>query len=531
MTINRQAAPHDARSTAPDGTLALALSPEQFGRLRDLLAGYSGVYLDATRQRVLEAGLARRLATTGDDLAGYERRIQMPSGREELRMLAELVLNHETMFFRNGPHLRALREVLLPEIQRRKPAGEPLRFWSAGCATGEEAYSLAITALETLGPIPARSIEIWATDLSQPALHKARAGYYRGRSLQNVPADMLARYFQSYGDGYIVNDALRSLVRFEALNLLDPFPQRARGVDIIFCQNVTIYFQLKTCQQLIERFYHCLPDGGLLCLGFSETLWNIFDRFHSREVRGAYVYYKGASVSTTPVRAQRPHEPQPLAAPVKPEAKPERCQSAPRAGRVGRAGNSARPNVTHDANRQFHDHADHSYQRGQPDDLALQRGREFLANGRVEEALEALRRISPQSPYAQQALTLAARAHADRGDLDLAAAEVQRTLEINTLNEEAYLLLGMIYGRQGQWQSAIQQLERARYLSPESALVSFHLAEAYRQARQVDKAAREYRNTLRKLDAHPPGERLDGVAVWWLRETCQRQLEYPARRT
>jgi chemotaxis protein methyltransferase CheR len=524
MTFNRQPAPQDARSSAPESAAVMLLSPEQFGRLRDLLAGYSGVYLDATRQRVLEAGLARRLDTTGDDLASYERRIQMSSGREELRMLAELVLNHETMFFRNGPHLRALREVLLPEIQRRKPAGEPIRFWSAGCATGEEAYSLAITALETLGPNPTNPIEIWATDLSQPALHKARAGYYRGRSLQNAPADILARYFHPHGDGYIVNDALRSLVRFEALNLLDPFPQRAHGADIIFCQNVTIYFQLKTCQRLIERFYDCLPNGGLLCLGFSETLWNIFDRFHSREVRGAYVYYKGASVSPAPAKGQHSRETQPLAAP----AKPERRQSAPR---TGRAGNSARPSVTRDANRQFHDHADHNDQRGQPDDLALQRGREFLASGRIQEAIEALRRIPPQSPYAQQALTLAARAHADRGDLDLAAAEVQRSLEINTLNEEAYLLLGMIYGRQGQWQSAIEQLERARYLNPESALVSFHLAEAYRQATQAEKAAREYRNTLRKLDAHPPGELLDGVAVGWLRETCQRQLEYPARRT
>src|SRR5262245_20305155 len=254
MMSNRQSAPHNPRSAAPDNVPVMVLSPEQFSRLRDLLADYSGVYLDATRQRVLEAGLARRLDTTGDDLASYERHIQMPTGREELRMLAELVLNHETMFFRNGPHLRALQEVLLPEIQRRKGAGEPIRFWSAGCATGEEAYSLAITALETLGPLPARPIEIWATDLSQLALHKARAGYYRGRSLQNVPADMLARYSQPHGDGYIVNDALRSLVRFEALNLLDPFPQRARGVDIIFCQNVTIYFQLKTCQHLIERF-------------------------------------------------------------------------------------------------------------------------------------------------------------------------------------------------------------------------------------------------------------------------------------
>jgi chemotaxis protein methyltransferase CheR len=91
------------------------------------------------------------------------------------------------------------------------------------------------------------------------------------------------------------------------------------------------------------------------------------------------------------------------------------------------------------------------------------------------------------------------------------------------------LLLGVIFGRQGQWQAAIQQFERARYLSTDSALVSFHLAEAYRQAGRVDRAVREYHNTLRKLDMHPPGALLDGVAVGWLRETCHRQIEFLPR--
>ena len=84
----------------------------------------------------------------------------------------------------------------------------------------------------------------------------------------------------------------------------------------------------------------------------------------------------------------------------------------------------------------------------------------------------------------------------------------------------------MIYGRQQQWQPAVQQLERARYLSPGSALVSFYLADAYRQLGRSELAVREYRNTLQKLDAQPPGAVLDGVAVGWLRETCRRQLEY-----
>jgi chemotaxis protein methyltransferase CheR len=513
MTSNRRLSTDQQRPAVAFSASVGLLAPEQFAWLRDRLADYSGVYLDMARLRLLEHGLAQRLHATGDDWAAYQRRIQGPAGRDELRLLAELVLNHETIFFRNGPHLRALREVLLPELHRRKPAGAPIRIWSAGCATGEEPYSLAITALETLGQPLARPVEIWATDLSEPALRKARAGFYRGRALQNLPAELLTRHFTPRDDGYFAGDALRALVRFEPLNLLEPFPGYASGVDIIFCQNVTIYFQLKTCQELMARFYACLPPGGLLCLGFSETLWNIFDRFHSREVAGAYVYYKETLESSAPAasNASRPRVATPKLAPItlgsaRPDARGAGSLREPKGDQAKVAGG-----------------------RNVSDQAALERGRELLGQGNIDEALRVLRAVSPQSACAPQALTLTARAHADRGDLDLAAAEVQRVIEIDALNEEAQLLLGVIFGRQGQWRLAIQQLERARYLSADSALVSFYLAEAYRQDGRLDKAVREYRNTLRKLDLHPPGTLLDGVAVGWLRETCQRQMDFLPR--
>jgi chemotaxis protein methyltransferase CheR len=517
MTSGRRST-YDPAVMAMPVPAALSLSPEQFARLRDILAAYSGVYLDTARQRVLENGLAHRLKATGDDLAGYEWRIRAPGGREELRRLAELVLNHETVFFRNAPHVHALRDALLPELHRRKPHGAPIRIWSAGCATGEEAYSLAIIALETLGRPLARPVEVWATDLSEPALHKAREGVYRGRALQNVAPELLRRYFQPKGDGFAVAEAVRTLVRFETLNLLEPFPQAAQGIDIIFCQNVTIYFQLETCRKLIARFYECLPEGGLLFLGFSETLWNVFDRFHTREVSGAYVYYKRpADPAGSAAGAEVRQKETPAVAP------PPRARHRSPSREMPRIAGSQ--SVTSARLQAFHDHA----RREQGDVEALTHGRALLEQGEIDQAFETLRHISPQSSHAPQALTLIARAHADRGDLDLAAAEVQRALEIDTLNDEAYLLLGIIYGRQGQWPEAIRQLERARYLSADSALISFHLAEAYRQGGHAGKAAREYRNTLRKLDKHPPGAVLDGVAAGWLRETCERQIEYLPR--
>jgi chemotaxis protein methyltransferase CheR len=478
-------------ATPPEPRIAVTLRPDQFVRLRDLLAEYGGVYLDVANQRSLETALAARVAATGLELERYERQIHAITGRDELRRLVELVLNHETFFFRNGPHLRALRETVFPEWHRRKPAGAPIRIWSAGCSTGEEPYSLALTALEALGMPPPRPIEIIGTDLSEPALQRARNAAYRGRSLNNVAPQMLDRYFMRLDDGYRLLPEVRALVSFRLFNLLDPIPTDLHGVDAIFCQNVTIYFQHETRRRLMARFYECLPEEGLLFLGFSETLWNVFDGFASRAIGDAYVYTKGAPARPAPARPAASnriaHAPQRRAA---------RAPAAP----------PPQPEVP-------------------PATELIAQAHELLDRGDTTAALELLRRVDPQSPHSPQAITLAARAHADRGDLELAAAEARRAIEIDPLNDTATLLIGIICSRLGEWAAAVQQLERARYLRPQSPLISFHLAGAYDQAGRTDLAQREYRSTLLKLEPYTPETMLDGVSVAWLRETCRRAID------
>ncbi|NTU82407.1 MAG: tetratricopeptide repeat protein, partial [Chloroflexales bacterium] len=150
------------------------------------------------------------------------------------------------------------------------------------------------------------------------------------------------------------------------------------------------------------------------------------------------------------------------------------------------------------------------------------RGRDLLDAGQAEAALELFGATPLAGAHAPRILALAARAHADRGDLDLAAAEARRALELNPLTTEAHLLIGLIYARQGRYAAAIGQLERARYLDGESPVISFYLAECYRQAGKASDALREYRNTIRKLAEHPPDRLIDGVAAGWLSETCRR---------
>lgn len=514
-------------------TSSSPLKPGQFEAIRDALAQYGGVYLDQTNLRTLVQGLQRRLAATGLGLDAYIARIVRPGGRNELQELAELVLNHETIFFRNMQHMQALGKLVLPQLHRRKPSGEPLRVWSAGCATGEEPYSLAIVALESLGSPPPRPVHIWATDLSRAALARAQRGIYRGRSLTNVKAEMYHHYFEHRRESWMLREHVRALVTFDRLNLLDPFPEHVHGVDIIFCQNVTIYFQLATFRHLVERFYDMLPEGGMLFLGFSETLWNVFDKLHLREIGGAFVYVKEARQhhAAPPPAATAPPRKQPL--PPTSTQRRNQSGSEPRAPRTITQRAAAYPQDDSDllaetlplrkvmaagATRPLN-----SAQPTEPD--TVRQGRALLADGRVDEALAMLYQVPLDGPHAPHALALIARAHANRGHADLAVAEARRALELDSLTAEAYLLLGVLYVQQGQLQEATQQLERARYLEPDSALVSYHLADAYRQLQRRDIALREYHNTLRKLAACPQHTMLDGVAIDWLRGTCERYIK------
>lgn len=498
--VNTHGAEHGAEGT---------LSDEHFVRLRDLLEAYSGVYVYDGRRRLLEIGLSRRLEATGDELVGYARRVASPEGHQELRRLAELVLNHETYFFRNKPHMQALQQTLLPELHRRKPAGASVRVWSAGCATGEEPYSLAIVALETFGRPPVRPVEILATDLSETALERARTAIYNGRSLGNLPPELQARYFHPRGGGLVVCEEVRRMVRFVQLNLLDPFPAAAGGVDVIFCQNVMIYFQLETSRRLLERFHTCLADGGVLCLGFSETLWNVFNGFHTREVDGAYVYYKGAY---TP-----PDQPTLPTANDRGASEDARVVAPPQP--------APRKHVTRRTQAALDLHTTRRSDDAPAESTLLRLAEQLLGDGRTEQAIDVLSRIAPQSSEALRALILGARAHAGRGDLDLALAEARRAIELDPMCGEAYMLTGAMYSRQGEWPAAARAFERARYLNPASALISFHLADAYRHADLVERALHEYQSTLRKLEPHPPDELLEGVAVAWLQDTCRRQIE------
>lgn len=208
-----------------------------------------------------------------------------PQGNREWQGLLELLLNHETSFFRHQPSYEALVAHVLPALLRDQQRGPLLTMWSAGCATGQEAYSLAMMFLETSKP-PECQLKILGSDISEQALDKARSGEYKLHELRQLPEYYRQRYFTTRREGhsliYEVLERVRALVEFRPINLCDPatFPMpplpglrgAGSGMDVIFCQNVLIYFSREQRIEIVQRLCQHLRLGGYLFLGPAEVV-------------------------------------------------------------------------------------------------------------------------------------------------------------------------------------------------------------------------------------------------------------------
>jgi chemotaxis protein methyltransferase CheR len=214
--------------------------------------------------------------------------------QQELGELASAISTNVTAFFRESHHFDLLAEELLPRWINEKKNGGRLRIWSAGCATGEEPYTLAMVLAETLEKHNATQMDakILATDLSPQALDTARKGVYALDRLEGVSAERRRRWFLrgegEYADYACVNPRLRELVSILPLNLLHDWPMQG-PFDAIFCRNVVIYFDKPTKQRLFQRYAGLLPDGGYLFLGHSESMYGLNDSF---DLIGRTVYRK-----------------------------------------------------------------------------------------------------------------------------------------------------------------------------------------------------------------------------------------------
>ncbi len=267
------------------------LTQHELDEIRALIERRSGILLDESRERffrtrVREHMEAKRLAHGADLLR------TLRSSNAEYEAMLERLLTQETSFFRYPGIFEALEKKVLPEMHMKKFWENPrrLRIWSAGCATGEEPYSIAITVADALEFADAWTIHILATDISRQALQHAERGVYARRQLQRLTPRQLETHFARVGDQFMVKPRVRNLVTFAPMNLAQSV--YVGRFDCIFCMNVLMYFAENRRVAIIQRFYEYLEPGGFFFLGHAETAAHAGVKFNTIVHGEAKVFQK-----------------------------------------------------------------------------------------------------------------------------------------------------------------------------------------------------------------------------------------------
>jgi chemotaxis protein methyltransferase CheR len=265
------------------------LSEHEVAELRALIEQRTGIVFDDSRQRFFDAKLRDHVAqrkVQGNDLLKLLR-----SSNLEYDLLLERLLTQETSFRRYPSVFDALEKRVLAEMHMKKFWENPrsLRVWSAGCATGEEPYSIAMTICDALEFAEAWNIHILATDISRQAMQHAERGIYPRRELETLTSSQVENYFTPVGDQYMVRPRIRNLVSFVQMNLAQSVYMGR--FDVIFCMNVLIYFSEERQAALIQRFHEYLEPGGYLFLGHAESVAKAGVKFET-SVHGDCILYK-----------------------------------------------------------------------------------------------------------------------------------------------------------------------------------------------------------------------------------------------
>ncbi|MBN1520123.1 MAG: protein-glutamate O-methyltransferase CheR [Spirochaetales bacterium] len=263
------------------------LSDSDFELYRKLIYDESGIHFSSTNRSILESRLRERLREKKLDTPG-DYYVILIRDKEELKVLLDSVTTNLTRFFRNQAHFDALEHFVIPELLKIRAQERKLRVWSAGCSTGEEPYTIAMLLSHIL---PAGwSYEVTASDISLKSLMVGKEGFYADTRIQGVPDDYLAKYFEKRQGGYQILDDVKKNIRFDYHNLRNDSGQR--GLDVVFCRNVLIYFDEAAQKATIERFWEAMGPKSFLFIGHSESLFGMNTKFEFVKTDWACFYKK-----------------------------------------------------------------------------------------------------------------------------------------------------------------------------------------------------------------------------------------------
>lgn len=473
----------------------------------EFLAQQIGLHFPQERWPDLMRGIeaAAREFRFKDSTACIQHLLSSPLNRNQVEVLARHLTIGETYFFRDPQVFEVLQNHTLPPlIQARRETGQHLRIWSAGCATGEEAYSLAILLQRMIPDFPQWNITILATDINPQALGKADAGIYGEWSFRNAPSWLREKYFRMIGKReYEIIPSIREMVTFSYLNLAeDAYPSLANNtnaMDIILCRNVVMYFSPGLAASVIDKCHQALVDGGWLIVSPSEISQTSFARFRASHFPGAILHQK-VEIDHKPAAKLRRHE-DPVSAfqeagaalsgekrtlppPLKGKASAQRASDT--------WGNKGLPASAY---RQAHD---------------------LYRQGRYAEAAAETAKLLSVRRDDTSAMTLMARLHANQGELDSALHWCEQAIATDRLNPVGHYLRAAVLQEQGRLEEAMLSYKRTLYLDQDFVIAHFALGNLFRHQQKPREAVKHFGNALQLLDKYAQDDTLpeaDGMTA------------------
>ena len=504
---------------------------ERFSRL---LLEHCGLNFSESRRAELELGVRHAFAaSTCTELDEYYHLVQDPArGRMDLDRLINAVTVNETHFFRDAAQFDALYQHILPELIKRKQALRTLRIWSAGCASGEEPYSIAMLLRELLPDVDEWAITILGTDVNTEALDRARKATYGEWAFREDRAKLWRlRYFCPHGNRYGLLPEVQRMVSFAKLNLAEPcFPAYETNttlLDLILCRNVTIYFSESITQQVVDRFYDALVDGGWLVVGHSEPSLYTYRRFQARNFPDTILYQRTGQPSVLPMDWNL----SPAGANVQPVSTPP---TAPAYG-LGSVGQSILPvsippttpacvPATVDTTPSGLVAPASAAEAPDP----YEQARELLEYGHSEKARDVLLKLIKTRPAHAPTLALMGQACANLGEWSEAERWCREAVRRNNLLLDAYYTLALVLQHQSRLAEAIDAMKKVVYIDRNHVLGHFGLADLYHSNGQLLQACKSLDNARRLLERCAdeqiiPGS--GGIAAGRLRETVVREQQ------
>jgi chemotaxis protein methyltransferase CheR len=482
------------------------LSP-QLDRFRRALATQLGLAFDDAKEPYLSQVLGRRLAATRETSSRYLDSLEHTPPAAELRELAKELTVGETYFFRHLEQFRALFDVLEPK--ETTDGVQQVRLLSAGCASGEEPYTLAMAAKEWLGA-KGWAVSIRAVDVNPEALAKAASGRYSAWSLRETPPSFRERWFRPDGKGVVLADEVRASVLLEEKNLLADDPQlwAPAAYDAIFCRNALMYFEPLAARAVVAKLARSLAPGGHLFLGHAETLRGLSNDFHLRHTHDTF-YYQLKRGAPAPLASQAPPALEPAA---EPEPRGDRWydsihRASKRVAALAQPGPSPQVPALSGWN--------------------VAEAQRLIERERYEQGIELLRALPAEAQADPEVLLLKAVALFQRGELALAEQTCRAVLANDELNAGAHHLLALCRDGAHDEPGAKEQDRVAVYLDPGFAMPRLHLGMLARRGGDLPGAHRELSQALWLLEREEPS-RLSlysgGFGRQALISICQQEL-------